>query len=356
MALVEDIIADLDEAVLDVGERYFTSTANALDPMLTIVTTLLIVLVGINMALGAYRMSTRDAWQLVSRIVLVFIFARSWANFGVIYDALSSGAGSLALSFFQGDTPSPAAAMDQFAIQMSDVADGAARSVSSIARGLIAGLLFIILSILMAAYVLIVGFSKIMIAFLLGVAPIAMIATIFERTKTLFEAWLTSFVGYLLYPVAAAAVIGAVVSMAEAQFMPQGEVRDFSMILGFLCVTFVGIFALLAIPTAASNITGSFNLANFAPEAKAEMTLVESGARRDLGQLDAALRTLELAPLMSKSRAPWVVRLRYAYADTLEAAGREADALAWFHRTHAIDSDELTDAADRAELLEKRVD
>ena len=76
------------------------------------------------------------------------------------------------------------------------------------------------------------------------------------------------------------------------------------------------------------------------------MTLVEAGARRDMGQLDAALRTLELAPLTSKSRSSWVVRLRYAYADTLEAAGREADALAWFHRTHAIDSEELTDAAD----------
>ena len=86
------------------------------------------------------------------------------------------------------------------------------------------------------------------------------------------------------------------------------------------------------------------------------MTLVEAGARRDMGQLDAALRTLELAPLNSKSREPWVVRLRYAYADTLEAAGRENDALAWFHRTHAIDSDELTDAADRAEILERRIE
>ena len=94
---------------------------------------------------------------------------------------------------------------------------------------------------------------------------------------------------------------------------------------------------------------------NFAPEAKAEMTLVEAGARRDMGQLDAALRTLELAPLMNKTRANWVVRLRYAYADTLEAAGRENDALAWFHRTHAVDSDEITDAAERAEQLEKRL-
>ena len=108
-------------------------------------------------------------------------------------------------------------------------------------------------------------------------------------------------------------------------------------------------------PEQALKLAKSPSVVNFAPEAKAEMTLVEAGARRDMGQLDAALRTLELAPLMNKTRANWVVRLRYAYADTLEAAGRENDALAWFHRTHAVDSDEITDAAARAEQLEKRL-
>ena len=107
-------------------------------------------------------------------------------------------------------------------------------------------------------------------------------------------------------------------------------------------------------PEQAIKLAKTPSVANFSTEAKAEMTLVEAGARRDMGQYDAALRTLELAPLTSKSRAAWVVRLRYAYADTLEAAGREADALAWFHRTHAIDSDELTDSAERAEILERR--
>ena len=107
-------------------------------------------------------------------------------------------------------------------------------------------------------------------------------------------------------------------------------------------------------PEQALKLARSPAVANFAPAAKAEMTLVEAGARRDLGQIDAALRTLELAPLQSKSREPWVVRLRYAYADALEAADRDTDALAWFHRTHAIDSLELTDAAARAEELEKR--
>lgn len=107
-------------------------------------------------------------------------------------------------------------------------------------------------------------------------------------------------------------------------------------------------------PDQALKLAKSPAVANFSVEAKAEMTLVEAGARRDLGQLDAALRTLELAPLNSKSRAPWVVRLRYAYADTLLEAGRETEALAWFHRTHAVDAEQLTDAADRAEVLERR--
>ncbi|CUR54610.1 Tetratricopeptide TPR_2 [metagenome] len=109
-------------------------------------------------------------------------------------------------------------------------------------------------------------------------------------------------------------------------------------------------------PEQALKLAKSPSVANFAPDAKAEMTIVEAGARRDMGQLDAAIRTLELAPLTSKTRAAWVVRLRYAYADTLVAAGRENDALAWFHRTMAIDNDEITDAAERAELLEAKLE
>lgn len=86
---------------------------------------------------------------------------------------------------------------------------------------------------------------------------------------------------------------------------------------------------------------------------QAELTIVEAGARRDRGELDAALRTLEGAPLLSKARDPWVARLRYAYADALLEAGRPQDALTWFHRTEAVDSQEVTDAAERAAQLER---
>jgi tetratricopeptide (TPR) repeat protein len=88
----------------------------------------------------------------------------------------------------------------------------------------------------------------------------------------------------------------------------------------------------------------------------AELTIVEAGARRDRGELDAALRTLETSHINSKSREPWVARLRYAYADTLLEAGRPTDALTWFHRTEAVDGEGITDAAERAAELEKKLD
>ena len=105
-------------------------------------------------------------------------------------------------------------------------------------------------------------------------------------------------------------------------------------------------------PEKALALAKSPAVANLTQDLQAEMTIVEAGARRDMGELDAAVRTLENAPLRSRSRADWLVRLRYAYADALLAAGRRDDALEWFHRTVAVDGEGITDAAERAAELE----
>ncbi len=106
-------------------------------------------------------------------------------------------------------------------------------------------------------------------------------------------------------------------------------------------------------PERALELARSPAVAGLAPESRAEMTIVEAGARFDLGEVASALRTLESAPLRKDSRAAWVVRLRYAYADLLLRAGRDAEALEWFHRTAGIDADQVTDAAERIEGLER---
>jgi tetratricopeptide (TPR) repeat protein len=85
---------------------------------------------------------------------------------------------------------------------------------------------------------------------------------------------------------------------------------------------------------------------------RVEMMIVAAGARLDMGQPEVAAKLLEGKDLRSRSHAPWAARLRYAYADALLAGGREDDAVEWFHRAAAVDSEQLTDAAERLAELE----
>ncbi len=82
-----------------------------------------------------------------------------------------------------------------------------------------------------------------------------------------------------------------------------------------------------------------------------EMRMVAAGARRDMGQADAAVVTLQSPELASNATQPWTARLRYAYADALLAVGREEEAREWFAKALEADQSGSTDASDRlAEL------
>ncbi|AUG80350.1 hypothetical protein CFP65_5656 [Kitasatospora sp. MMS16-BH015] len=78
-----------------------------------------------------------------------------------------------------------------------------------------------------------------------------------------------------------------------------------------------------------------------------EMRLVASGARADLGQLDAALVTLQSPELGSSAVHPWTARLRYAYAEALIAVGREEEARDWFAKAAEADTEGATNAHER---------
>jgi len=103
-------------------------------------------------------------------------------------------------------------------------------------------------------------------------------------------------------------------------------------------------------PERALKLARSPEAAALDPALRAEMRIVESGARRDLGQLDAALVTLQGPELDRRTVELWTPRLWYAYAEALLALGRADEARDWFAATAAVDEDGTTDADER--LLE----
>jgi tetratricopeptide (TPR) repeat protein len=84
---------------------------------------------------------------------------------------------------------------------------------------------------------------------------------------------------------------------------------------------------------------------------RSELLIVVAGARRDMGQIDAALSVLERGGVDPKNPKPGSARLWYAYADALEDAGRTQDAIQWFGAAAKVDFQDETDAADRAAKL-----
>ena len=83
-----------------------------------------------------------------------------------------------------------------------------------------------------------------------------------------------------------------------------------------------------------------------------ELRIVAAGARRDLGQADAAVVLLQGSDLTPVQPEPWTARLRYAYAEALLEVGREDEARDWFARASEVDPEGLTDAGERLAQLD----
>ncbi|MGW5215596.1 tetratricopeptide repeat protein [Streptomyces sp. NPDC004051] len=105
-------------------------------------------------------------------------------------------------------------------------------------------------------------------------------------------------------------------------------------------------------PEKALDMAGAPEVQKLDKAGQVEMRLVAAGARRDMGQLDAAIVTLQSSELASHSVQPWTARLRYAYADALLAAGRTGEAREWFAKAVEADRDGSTDASDRLATLD----
>lgn len=102
-------------------------------------------------------------------------------------------------------------------------------------------------------------------------------------------------------------------------------------------------------PRKALDLLADVPEAQLSPAARIEARLVAAGARRDLGQLDAAAVILAIPDLSSPSTDEHIGRLRYAYADVLAELGRTQEALEWFERAASTEAD--LDTAERIEHL-----
>jgi hypothetical protein len=106
-------------------------------------------------------------------------------------------------------------------------------------------------------------------------------------------------------------------------------------------------------PERALTMAGSDEVQGLDVAGRVEMRIVASGARRDLGQPEAAVLLLQGPQLKPDLRRPWSARLFYAYAEALADAGRDDEAVTWLRHSAAADTDGSTDAAERVAAIDR---
>jgi tetratricopeptide (TPR) repeat protein len=91
-----------------------------------------------------------------------------------------------------------------------------------------------------------------------------------------------------------------------------------------------------------------------------ELSIAMSGARLDLGQLDAALTELEIPQLDPSTAFSYSPALFDAYGIVLEELGRDDEAEQWYERAdaaaHALDSAENPDGDDTVVVVEEEAE
>jgi hypothetical protein len=102
-------------------------------------------------------------------------------------------------------------------------------------------------------------------------------------------------------------------------------------------------------PQKALDLIKTTNTKTLDDETRAELLIVGAGARADLGQLEAAVVTLQVPELTKLRPGTARARLQYAYSDFLAQVGRTTEAWEWMERAAASDIDGATDAAERCE-------
>ena len=212
------------------AETQFGAVAATVGTMLVLGTTLVVILVCVNMIYQYRSMDGRTAFWLAVKVGLIGVFATNWVQFNAFSSAVLNGIDSIAGSLVAsvgGGTPGPsgtfAEEFDRLIAELGEYLNAAGSELNWMAGALLDVLGVLLLSILggLAAFILVA--SRLMIALLIGIAPVMIFLTLFEVTKDYFARWLSALISFALYPIVVAGVFATITGVSSALI---GELGD----------------------------------------------------------------------------------------------------------------------------------
>lgn len=321
----------------------FGSVAATVGTILVLGTTLVVILVFLNMIFQYKAMDGRTAFWLAVKIGLVGIFSTNWVQFNTLSSAILNGIDSIAgalVASVGGGVPGPsgtfAEEFDRLIAELGNYLNAAGSELNWMVGAMLDILGVLLLSILggLAAFILVA--SRLMIALLIGIAPVMIFLTLFDVTKDYFTRWLSALVSFAIYPIVVAGVFATITGVASALITELGDpegatnigalIPFFMMILmakGFIVATPFIVRAIsgnIMMPALSGGLSGSYDFARAAlGNQQAYNRYLFGGAS---GAEYAALRTRQFVGAQQMPQWPGM-------ANTTPASSRSAIGAGW---------------------------
>ncbi len=271
MGIVSWMVDTTDEFLDDAAQSQFGAVASNIGTILAVGSTLVLVVVLINMALQYRSMDGRTAFGLALKLVLISVFAMNWAQFNTVADAIIGGldfiAGALVTSVGGGGAGAShfATEFDRMIDNFSQYLNAVGSNLNWMAGAMMGALGAFFLGVVGALCGLVLIFAKIMLTFMLGIAPVMIGLSLFEATKDYFHRWLSSTVSYALYPLVIAGVFSTIVGMAQSLFATLGDpssATSIGALIPFFMMMFLAAGLIIAVPLMVKSLSGNFSVAS----------------------------------------------------------------------------------------------
>jgi type IV secretion system protein VirB6 len=249
------------------AETQFGAVAATVGTILALGTSLVLVLVFINVIYQYRALDGRTAFWLVVKIGLITLFALNWVQFNAVTSAILEGIDSIAGSLVAsvgGGRPGPsgtfAEEFDTLITVLGDYLNAAGAELNWMAGALLDVLGVLMLSILggLAAFILVA--SRLMIALLIGIAPVMIFLTLFDVTKDYFARWLSALISFAIYPIVVAGVFATITGVSRALLAELGDPEDASNIgalIPFFMMVLMAKGFIIATPFIVRTISGN---------------------------------------------------------------------------------------------------
>lgn len=258
MAIIAQILDQVDAAATSVGATAFSAVAEQIVPVFRVGTVLVVALIGINLMVQAVPMTLRNGLGLIARLGAASAFLSSWTNFNSVYGVLTnapSAIGAVVMNAFGGGTGSLYDGLDGLYLQALDVGQAISQNGSYI-TGALAGLLMFLVAALMATVsIIVISAAKIMIGVLVIFGPVAIACTIFKVTAPIFDRWVNLALGFAFYPMLTAGMAAFTIAIAR-DLTPTSltTVETIGDVLSFVVVMMLGTGLMAMVPTIAQSL------------------------------------------------------------------------------------------------------